>query len=92
MIVLPPLRRGDLSMRVLLPENHGISVGAKVMFRGMPTGEVRSINLASTGSHVIVTLRIGGTHRATVTDLSVFWVAQPRLNLQFSFRQFIQAL
>ena len=43
---LPTLRRGDLLMRVLLPENHGVAVGARVMYRGMATGEVRSIMLA----------------------------------------------
>lgn len=82
---LPLLERGDLLMRVLLPENHGVALGAKVMFRGMPTGEVRSIALAPNGSHVIVEVRIAANYRSTVTDTSVFWVAQPQLNLQFSF-------
>ena len=84
-VILPPIRRGDLIMRVLLPENHGVSVGARVMFRGMATGEVRDIALAPSGTHVEVKVRISSHYRSTVTDKSVFWVAQPRVNLQFSF-------
>lgn len=84
-VPLPALQRGDLLMRVLLPENHGLVIGAKVMYRGMATGEVRSISLVPTGSHVTVSVRIGAEHRSTVTDTSVFWVAQPQVGLHFSF-------
>jgi len=82
---LPALHRGDLLMRVLLPENHSLVVGAKVMYRGMATGEIRAISLVPTGSHVSVSVRIGAKHRSTVTDTSVFWVAKPELGLKFSW-------
>ena len=81
---LPTLRRGDLLMRVLIPENHGVTVGARVMYRGMATGEVRSIELAPSGSHVSVSVRISSDYRSTVTDTSKFWVAKPQVGLQFS--------
>lgn len=84
-VSLPAIARDDLLMQVLLPENHGVSVGAAVMFRGMPTGEVRGIVLAASGTHVEVEIRIAAAYRSTVTDASRFWVAQPRLNLNLSF-------
>lgn len=83
-ITLRPVELGDLLMRVLLPENHGVVVGARVMFRGMATGEVRSMALAPSGTHVEVGVRVLAKYRSTVTDASVFWVAKPQLSLQFS--------
>jgi paraquat-inducible protein B len=83
-ITLPPMELGDLLMRVLLPENHGVAVGARVMFRGMSTGEVRSIALAPSGTHVEATVRVRTKYRSTVTDASVFWVSKPQLSLKFS--------
>lgn len=74
---LEPIGHGDLLMTLLVPENHGLRAGSTVVFRGMPTGDVRSVDLSSTGSHVEVTLRIARRHRQTVTDKSVFWVARP---------------
>ena len=72
-------------MRVLLPENHGVVVGAQVMYRGMATGEVRSIALDPAGTHVSVSVRIASEHRSTVTDASKFWVAKPQVGLRLSF-------
>jgi hypothetical protein len=77
---LEPVRRGDLVMELLAVENHGLSPGSAVALRGMPTGEVRDVELAADGSHVRVLLRIDRRHRATVTDRSRFWVARPRLS------------
>ncbi len=77
---LPPISHNDLSMRLLLAENHNLQVGAKVLFRGMPVGEVREITLAPGATHVDVLLRIASAHRASVTDKSVFWVARPRVS------------
>ena len=54
------------------------------MFRGMATGEVRNLALAPSGTHVEVQIRVLAQFRSTVTDVSVFWVAKPQLNLQFS--------
>ncbi|MEC7585038.1 MAG: MlaD family protein [Planctomycetota bacterium] len=75
--VLQPLHHGDLLMSVLVPENHGLKPGSPVVFRGMVTGDVRSVKLAEDGSHVVVQVRVKRTYRNTVTDESVFWVAQP---------------
>ncbi len=83
-VTLPPVELGDLLMRVLLPENHGVIVGARVMFRGMATGEVRSIVLAPSGTHVEAKVRVFANYRSTVTDASVFWVSKPQLSFQFS--------
>ncbi|MCB9870259.1 MAG: MCE family protein [Planctomycetes bacterium] len=83
-VILPPVQRDDLRLQVLLPENHGIAVGARLMYRGMETGEVRELTLAADGSHVVVDMRIAAEFRTTVTDTSVFWVAKPQVNLQFS--------
>ncbi len=77
---LPPIRHNDLRMRLLLAENHNLQIGAQVLFRGMPVGEVHQITLAPGGTHVDVLLRIDSSYRASVTDKSVFWVARPRVS------------
>jgi hypothetical protein len=74
---LEDVAHGDLLMTLLVPENHGLRPGSAVIFRGMPTGDVRSVRLAPSGTHVEVELRIARKHRQTVTDRSVFWVARP---------------
>lgn len=77
---LPPIHHNDLRMRLLLAENHNLQVGAKVLLRGMPVGEVREIALAPGATHVDVLLRIDSAHRASVTDKSIFWVARARVS------------
>jgi hypothetical protein len=77
---LEPVLHGDLLMSLLVPENHGLKPGSPVVFRGINTGEVRSIELAADGSHVEVKLRIAQGHRQTVTDKAMFWVARPHLS------------
>lgn len=74
---LDEIEHGDLLMTLLVPENHGLRPGSAVIFRGMRTGDVRAVELAASGTHVEVTLRIARRHRQTVTDKSVFWVARP---------------
>ncbi len=78
--VVEPVKHGDLLMKVLVPENHALGVGAPVLFRGMQTGEVRAVQLATQGTHVEVDLRIDRRFRTTVTDKSEFWIARPRLS------------
>ncbi|MGC6487786.1 MAG: MlaD family protein [Planctomycetota bacterium] len=78
--VLEDLQHGDLLMTLLVPENHGLRPGSAVIFRGMQTGEVRSVALAPSGAHVEVSLRIERRHRQTVTDRSRFWVARPHVS------------
>lgn len=79
-VSLEPFERGDLAMTLLVPENHDLAPGARVVFRGVPTGELRSAKLAADGSHVQLELRIRREYRHTVTDRSQFWVARPRLS------------
>jgi paraquat-inducible protein B len=43
---LEPFERGDLAMTLLVPENHDLAPGARVLFRGVPTGELRGARLA----------------------------------------------
>lgn len=74
---LEDIGHGDLLMTLLVPENHGLRPGSAVVFRGMQTGDVRKVELATAGTHVEVTLRIARRHRQTVTDKAVFWVARP---------------
>ena len=74
---LEELQHGDLLMTLLVPENHGLRPGSAVIFRGMRTGDVRSVALAASGTHVEVNLRIARRHRQTVTDATSFWVARP---------------
>lgn len=74
---LDDIEHGDLLMTLLVPENHGLEPGSSVIFRGMQTGDVRSVHLASSGTHVEVELRIAREYRQTVTDASKFWVARP---------------
>lgn len=74
---LEDLEPGDLTMTLLVPENHGLRPGAAVVFRGMQTGDVREVGLAPDGSFVAVQLRIRRQHRQTVTDKTQFWVARP---------------
>ena len=77
---LDEVEHGDLVMQLLLPENHGLRVGSAVTFRGMRTGEVRSVELAPEGSYVTATLRIFRRYRQTVTDQAQFWIARPQLS------------
>lgn len=77
---LEPVHRGDLLMTVLVAENHGLHSGADVQLRGMTVGDVRSVELAADGSHVLINLRIHESYRKTVTDQTAFWVARPRLS------------
>jgi hypothetical protein len=74
---LEEVEHGDLLMTLLVPENHGLRAGSAVIFRGMQTGDVRSVALAASGTHVEVALRIARKHRQTVTDKTSFWVARP---------------
>ena len=76
---LEEIEHGDLLMSLLVPENHGLRPGSAVIFRGMQTGDVRSVALAGDGTHVEVKLRVARAHRQTVTDKVVFWVARPAL-------------
>ncbi len=80
--VVEPLRHGDLLLTVLSPENHGVSAGLPVRFRGMKTGEVRQVRLAPAGTHVEIELRIAREWRATVTTESQFWIARPRVSFE----------
>lgn len=77
---MPPPRRGDLLMTLLVPENHGLVPTSKVMFRGVVTGEVRDVTLAPDGTHVRLRLLIDREHRESVTDTTKFWVARPGLS------------
>lgn len=77
---LAPIGHGDLLMTLLVPENHGLREGSPIVFRGMQTGDVRSVKLADDGRYVEVGLRIDNRHRHTVTDRSVFWLARPQLS------------
>lgn len=74
---LDDIDHGDLLMSVLVPENHGLRPGSAVIFRGQQTGDVRGVELAPDGTHVVVRLRIARKHRQTVTDRCQFWVARP---------------
>lgn len=77
---LIPARHGDLLMDLLVPSNHGLEPGSRVAFRGMTTGEVRSVRLAKSGTHVEIALRIAREYRHTITDRSKFWIARPNVS------------
>lgn len=77
---LDDVERGDLLMTLLVPENYELKPGSAVTFRGVPTGDVRSVSLAASGTHVEVKLRIKREHRQTVTDKSKFWVGRPNVS------------
>jgi len=77
---LDDIQHGDLLMTLLVPENHGLTPGSAVIFRGMQTGDVRSVGLTPSGTHVEVQLRIARKHRQTVTDKAKFWVARPHVS------------
>jgi hypothetical protein len=74
------VRHGDLLMTLLVPENHGLEPGSAVIFRGMQTGDVQRVELAPSGTHVEVDLRITREYRQTVTDRVAFWVARPQVS------------
>lgn len=77
---MPPPRRGDLQMTLLVPENYGLVPTSKILFRGVVTGEVREVSLAPDGTHVRLKLLIDRLHRRSVTDRTKFWVARPGLS------------
>ncbi|MEW6746168.1 MAG: MlaD family protein [Planctomycetota bacterium] len=70
---------GDLLASVLVPERHGLAPGCPVLFRGMPVGEVRRVDLTEDGRGVLVHFRVGRAARATVREKSRFWAARPSL-------------
>ena len=74
------LNRGDLVLTLLVPENHGLQPGSRLLFRGVQIGDVLSLEIAEDGSHVRVGLRIDRGQRRNVTDKTRFWVARPRLS------------
>ena len=77
---LDDVEHGDLLMTLLVPENYELKPGSAVIYRGVQTGDVRSVALAASGTHVEVTLRIMRTHRQTVTDKTKFWVGRPNVS------------
>lgn len=77
---LDDIEHGDLLMSLLVPENYELKPGSSVIFRGVPTGDVRSVSLAPSGTHVEVQLRIQREHRQTVTDKTKFWVGRPNVS------------
>ncbi len=77
---LDPSRHGDLHMWLHAAESHGLVVGSDIRYRGISTGDVRRIELAEDGTHVVMQLRIQQRYRHTVTNASSFWVARPRLS------------
>jgi hypothetical protein len=77
---LDDVEHGDLLMTLLVPENYELKPGSAVIFRGVQTGDVRSVSLAASGTHVEVQLRIMREHRQTVTDKSKFWVGRPNVS------------
>jgi hypothetical protein len=77
---LDDVEHGDLLMTLLVPENYELKPGSSVIFRGVPTGDVRSVSLAPSGTHVEVQLRIQREHRQTVTDKAKFWVGRPSVS------------
>lgn len=81
---MEPIGHGDLLMTLLVSENHGLRPGSPVVFRGMQTGDVRSVQLAKDGTHVEIQLRVGNRHRGTVTEVSRFWVARPQFQAGLS--------
>lgn len=77
---LDEVEHGDLLMTLLVPENYELKPGSSVIFRGVRTGDVRSVTLAPSGTHVEVQLRIKREHRQTVTDKTRFWVGRPNVS------------
>jgi MlaD protein len=71
------VEHGDLLMTLLVPENHGLRPGSAVIFRGVQTGDVRTVALAEDGTHIELRLRIAHRFRQTITDKTSFWVARP---------------
>jgi hypothetical protein len=77
---LEEVEHGDLLMTLMVPENHGLRPGSAVVYRGVRTGDVRTVALAAAGTHVEVAVRIARRHRQTVTDKAQFWVARPTVS------------
>ena len=77
---LDDIEHGDLLMSLLVPENYELQPGSSVIFRGVQTGDVRSVSLAPSGTHVVVQLRIHREYRQTVTDKTKFWVGRPSVS------------
>jgi hypothetical protein len=82
--VVEPVRHGDLLLVVLAPENHGVTPGIPVRYRGVRTGEVRQVRLAPDGGWVEFEIRIGREWRTTVTTESLFWIARPKVSVELS--------
>ncbi len=70
---------GDLIATVVLAESFGLRPGVPVRFRGMPIGELRSVELQPGGGAVIAKFRVARSYRSVVKEDSKVWVARPIL-------------
>lgn len=72
-LLAPTQRRLEVLLEA--PERGAITVGAPVLYRGMPVGEVSHYRLSPSGDSVQIQLAIDAPHQALVTTSSRFWVA-----------------
>ena len=74
---LPPLEDGDLSFSVHFARSFGVDTGAPVVLRDIRVGEVRSVELDSSGQWATLSLAVRSRYRNTVRDRSEFWIQKP---------------
>ncbi len=72
-------KTGDLVASVVLAESFGLRPGVPVRYRGLPIGELRSVELQPGGGAVIAKFRVARNYRSVVKEDSKVWVARPIL-------------
>jgi paraquat-inducible protein B len=70
-----PATRSGTSFTLSAPENGGLTVGAPVLYKQIPVGEITGLTLASKGDKVLVKITIYAPHVGLITKKTVFWDA-----------------
>lgn len=76
-------RHSSVSFKVRLAEAQGLREGAPVLYRDVPVGTVRSVDLSPDGRAVEVDVLLHGRYRETARTDTHFWVAKPDVEVGF---------
>jgi hypothetical protein len=74
---LPPLGSGDRLYTVQFARSYGLDAGAPVLLRDIRVGEVRSVELDTSGQWSSVLIAVRARYGQTVRTNTVFWVQKP---------------
>ncbi|MBU0755489.1 MAG: MCE family protein, partial [Planctomycetes bacterium] len=79
-------RRSSVTFKVRFANAKGLREGAPVLYRDLPVGTVRGVDLSLDGRAVEVEVLLHGRYQETARTDSVFWIATP--NIEFGWPNF----